>query len=80
VELTEEERMSRVLRAVSAVDEDVVDRLGRGEHRVAVPTRTVEERVDDFEEVEMGFSPEDALMEADRCLRCYRILLVATEK
>lgn len=80
VELTEEERMSRVLRAVSAVDEDVVDRLGRGEHRVAVPTRAVEERVDDFEEVEMGLSPEDALMEADRCLRCYRILLVATEK
>jgi len=80
VELTEEERMSRVLRAVSAVDEDMVDRLGRGVQRIQIPTRTVEERVDDFEEVEMGWAPEDALLEADRCLRCYRILLVATAK
>ena len=34
----------------------------------------------DFDEVESGLSPEDALLEADRCLRCYRIFLVATEK
>lgn len=80
VELTEDERMSRVLRAVTALDEDVVDRLGRGADRIAVPTRSVEERVDDFDEVELGLSPEDALLEADRCLRCYRILLVATER
>ena len=45
-----------------------------------MPMRSVEDRVDDFEEVEMGLSPEAALLEADRCLRCYRILLVAAEK
>jgi len=40
----------------------------------------VPERVHDFDEVEGGLSPEDALLEADRCLRCYRIFLVETER
>ena len=34
-------------------------------------------RVQDFEEVEKGFSPVQARLEASRCLRCYRILLTA---
>jgi formate dehydrogenase beta subunit len=72
--------MSKVFKAVSSIDEDVVDRLGRGFHRVEIPIRSIEDRVDDFDEVEIGMSPEDALLEADRCMRCYRILLVATEK
>jgi formate dehydrogenase (NADP+) beta subunit len=78
--LTEDERMSRVFRSLSAGDEDAVDRLGPGEQRAEMPMRSVEERVNDFGEVEVGLSPEDALLEADRCLRCYRILLVATER
>ncbi|NTW36699.1 MAG: FAD-dependent oxidoreductase [Syntrophobacteraceae bacterium] len=80
VNLTEDERMSKVFRRVSEIDEDSVDRLGAGLKRIKVPMRAVEDRVDDFEEVEIGLSPEDALLEADRCLRCYRILLVAAEK
>lgn len=80
VTLTEDERMSKVFRTVAAIDEDRVDRLGSGLKRIKMPMRSVEDRVDDFEEVEMGLSPEDALLEADRCLRCYRILLVAAEK
>ncbi len=80
VALTEDERMSKVFRRVSEIDEDRVDRLGAGLRRIKMPMRSVEDRVDDFEEVEMGLSPEDALLEADRCLRCYRILLVAAEK
>lgn len=79
VVLSEDERMSRVYRAVTAVDEESVERLG-GTVRKEVTLRPVQERVDDFDEVETGLSPEDALLEADRCLRCYRILLVATEK
>lgn len=79
VTLTEDERMSRVFRSISAQDQDVVDRLG-GRHRIEPSMRPVQERVDDFAEIEEDFSPEDALLEADRCLRCYRILLVATEK
>ena len=79
VTLTDDERMSRVLRALTQGGSDVVDRLGGGESRVRMSTRPVAERLQDFGEVGLGLSPEDALLEADRCLRCYRILLVATE-
>jgi formate dehydrogenase beta subunit len=80
VTLSDDERMSRIYRPLAALAEDDVDRLGRGERRTEMPVRPVEERVDDFEEIETGLSPEDALLEADRCLRCYRILLVATDR
>jgi formate dehydrogenase beta subunit len=36
-----------------------------------------EERIQSFEEVEAGFSKAEALHEASRCLRCYRIGLAA---
>jgi len=39
----------------------------------------VEARVNGFQEVEQGFSPEAALEEAKRCLRCYRLMLWATD-
>jgi len=79
VELTKEERLSRVYRALSEIDEEHVDRVG-GQPRMDMPMRPVGERITDFEEVELAISPEDALREANRCLRCYRVLLVATEK
>lgn len=44
-------------------------------HQVARP---VESRVRDFEEVELGFEPHTAVSEAERCIRCYRVGLVAT--
>ncbi|MHB0856794.1 MAG: FAD-dependent oxidoreductase [Anaerolineae bacterium] len=79
VALTEDERMSRVFRALEGIDEDPVDRLGAGnEQRIDPAMRPARDRINDFNEVEMGLSPEDALLEADRCLRCYRIILVAT--
>jgi formate dehydrogenase beta subunit len=36
-----------------------------------------EKRKYTFDEVEQGFSPQEAMAEADRCLRCYRIATVA---
>jgi len=38
----------------------------------------VEERVQDFREAEIGFTHQEAIADASRCLRCYRMLLVAT--
>jgi formate dehydrogenase (NADP+) beta subunit len=79
VSLTEEERVSRIVKTVMAIDQDRVDCLGRGKGRRTMPMRSVAERIHDFNEVEIGLSAEEALLEADRCLRCYRIMLVATE-
>ena len=79
VELSEDERMSRVLKNMGAFESETVDRLG-GQDRVRPAERPTGERVTDFEEVEQVITPEEALMEADRCLRCYRIILLATER
>lgn len=38
-----------------------------------------EERTKNFEEVEMCMTKDDAYLEADRCLRCYRVSMVVTE-
>jgi len=38
--------------------------------RVTLPTRSVEERLEGFSEVELTLSEEDALREAQRCLEC----------
>jgi formate dehydrogenase beta subunit len=38
----------------------------------------VETRKTTFDEVEIGFSTPDAIAEAKRCLRCYRVSMVAT--
>jgi NADPH-dependent glutamate synthase beta subunit-like oxidoreductase len=46
--------------------------------RQPMPVRSVEERTDDFEAVELGYSLEQVTAEADRCLRCHRPILVAT--
>jgi len=35
-----------------------------------------ESRIDNFDEVEMGFTSPDAVAEAERCLRCYRVVTV----
>ncbi len=37
----------------------------------------VEERVKDFREAESGFTHAEAIAEASRCLRCYRLLVAA---
>ncbi|HOM82752.1 MAG: NADPH-dependent glutamate synthase [Armatimonadetes bacterium] len=38
--------------------------------RQHIPTRPVEERIRDYEEVAIGFSEEEARREAERCLQC----------
>lgn len=38
--------------------------------RMAMPKRSAEERVKDFNEVALGFNEEQALYEAERCLQC----------
>lgn len=36
-----------------------------------------EARISSFEEIEQGFSSPDAVAEAERCLRCYRVVAIA---
>ena len=45
--------------------------------RKGVTKLNPETRKASFEEVEQGFSPAEAVAEAERCLRCYRVVTIA---
>jgi NADPH-dependent glutamate synthase beta subunit-like oxidoreductase len=56
---------------IPKVGDVALDVLPEGERPpLAVPERAGGERVLSFEEVELGYSPEQARQEAQRCLRC----------
>lgn len=48
--------------------------------RAREPAREVQDRIKDFDEVDLPLSREAAYNEANRCLRCYRIYSVITSK
>ena len=48
--------------------------------RATVPEREASERIKSFAEVDGVITKEDAYEEANRCLRCYRLYSVVTEK
>jgi formate dehydrogenase beta subunit len=48
-----------------------------GVPRMPIMHENAELRKHDFREVDLGFTPEEARKEAGRCLRCYRLVMVA---
>jgi NADPH-dependent glutamate synthase beta subunit-like oxidoreductase len=53
---------------VTALTQEEIERLKKQE----MPVMPVEERIENFKEVQLGFTPEMAIAEAKRCLRCDR--------
>ncbi len=51
--------------------------LPRGGGRAPIAQEPALERTSDFREVESGFTAEEAVKEAGRCLRCYRVVTCA---
>ena len=74
--LEKDEQLSYCYNALARLDRDVIDRPARGFDRMKMRERPVVERIQDFEQVEKAINPEDALLEANRCLRCYRIVMI----
>jgi formate dehydrogenase beta subunit len=74
--MEKDERLSCFYNLLARLDKDVIDRPARGFDRMKMRERTVQERIRDFDQVEESISPVDALDEADRCLRCYRIVMI----
>jgi formate dehydrogenase beta subunit len=52
--------------------------LPAGTGRIAVRHEPPWERKKDFREVDKGFTPDEAVAEASRCLRCYRVVMYAS--
>jgi len=52
----------------------ILDFIDTPSQRQPMPELEVEKRIDNFEEVELGFTQEQAIAEAKRCLSCRRCL------
>lgn len=79
-EFKSERRMKKIIDAlgISLPDELKPDIPGRA--RQTMPALPVEKRLKSFEEAETGYSHKQAISEAKRCLRCYRIVGVAKRR
>jgi formate dehydrogenase beta subunit len=76
VSLSVDEKMDKVMKKLGVYHKDEKGITTNWE-RVPMPTIPIEERVSSFGEVEIGYSLQQALEEAARCLRCYQVGMVA---
>jgi NADH-quinone oxidoreductase subunit F len=63
-------RAEIVEEAVPPAEEEEEDEVWEEKPRLEVPVLSTEQRKRSFEEIELGFSEEQAIEEAKRCLRC----------
>ncbi|NNG06793.1 MAG: FAD-dependent oxidoreductase [Desulfobacteraceae bacterium] len=78
VEPDEEDYFDQLFRSIKVYDpnEEVKQKVDPAE-RKRLTKLSPESRVSSFDEVEQGFSSPDAVAEAERCLRCYRVVTLA---
>ncbi len=72
-------KLSQIVNCVRKHEDDDVIQPVKNQYRVKVEELEPEKRKEMFEEVEKVISKEDAIKEAERCLRCYRIYSVITD-
>ncbi len=70
-------KMKKILKALGPVDESEYCAGVAGLERAKMPALPPEARVGNLDEVELGFSEQTAVEEAERCMRCYRIIMTA---
>lgn len=73
------EKLDKLIKNIGAYRlAEKVERVG-GCDRMEMPTIEMSERLIGFKEVELGYTFNQAVEEASRCLRCYQIGMVALE-
>ena len=77
VEVFEEEMDQKLLNSFLVFDASEKVKVPGGSGRIPVRHEPSLIRKTDFREVDEGFTPEEAVAEAERCLRCYRVLMYA---
>jgi formate dehydrogenase beta subunit len=79
-EIGNDEQLERLMAQIGVYDRDetigIIPGIKRGQLEMLPP----DSRKKTFDEVEAGFPTNAAMREAARCLRCYRIGLVAIGK
>lgn len=80
LELPLQRRMEKFFQAFSNYNkEEKVDSV-KGLSKSEMAAMPIDTRIHNFEEVELGFTPAEAIRDANRCLRCYRVALMAIAK
>jgi len=74
------DRFSQLLKSIRKLNPEYVDMPVKHIYRVKAQELDPEVRKQIFEEVEKPISVEEAYQEANRCMRCYRVYSVVTEK
>ncbi|MBI4379474.1 MAG: FAD-dependent oxidoreductase [Nitrospinae bacterium] len=80
VSLSVPQKIDKVIKVLGAYNKYEKIGIKSGWERVPMPTIPMDERLNSFEEVETGYSLEQAIEEASRCMRCYQIAMVALEQ
>ncbi len=75
---TEEDLMQLLLDKLKVYDPEEKVEQPAGWPREEERLIPVEQRLQDFREVSMGLANDQSVVEAERCLRCYRVLLAVT--
>jgi formate dehydrogenase beta subunit len=78
VRFSPQRQMSRIVQSIQ--DNDKVQAPIKPQYRLKVQELDPQTRRKIFEEVEKPIKPEDAYKEAERCMRCYRVYSVTTER
>jgi formate dehydrogenase beta subunit len=80
VEMSDDERLERLMAEIGVYDSEENIGIVAGGRREQLEMLPAETRKWTFAEVESGFPADAAMREAARCLRCYRVGLVAIGK
>jgi formate dehydrogenase beta subunit len=80
VEVSDDERLERLMAEIGVYDAEEVIGIISGMKREQLGMLPPDSRKLTFDEVEKGFPVDAAMREAARCLRCYRVGLVAIGK
>ncbi|MFZ5996340.1 MAG: FAD-dependent oxidoreductase [Nitrospirota bacterium] len=80
IDVFDEERDEAFLNTLQVFDPSEHITVPGGQKRVPIKHEPSTERKKDFREVDKGFTPQEAMAEAERCLRCYRVVTYATIK
>jgi formate dehydrogenase beta subunit len=80
LELPAFRHMEKFFQAFSFYNKEEAVFAPAGIGKSEMPCLPTETRIHTFDEVETGFTPEEAIREANRCLRCYRVALMAVSE
>ncbi|MCG8572282.1 MAG: FAD-dependent oxidoreductase [Spirochaetes bacterium] len=80
VKFKSDRRISQIIEQVDQLSKEPVNIPVKPQYKVEIPELDPEVRKKIFEEVEKPISIEEAYQEANRCMRCYRVYSVITEK